>query len=103
MARLDVGRVTLSLYLVPAAAILISLAWLGQAPGPVELAGGAVALAGVILAGRWAGPSRVAAGDQHRGQVQVGVLQRGPAGTSARRCTGTASCGPATRTSGCAG
>ena len=35
----------------PAAAILISLVWLGQVPGPVELGGGAVALAGVALAG----------------------------------------------------
>jgi drug/metabolite transporter (DMT)-like permease len=50
MARMDVGRVTLSLYLVPAAAIVISLVWLGQVPGPVELAGGAIALGGVILA-----------------------------------------------------
>jgi drug/metabolite transporter (DMT)-like permease len=51
MARMDVGRVTTSLYLVPAAAIVISLVWLGQVPGPVELGGGAVALAGVALAG----------------------------------------------------
>lgn len=50
MARMDVGRVTLGLYLVPAAAIVISLVWLGQIPGPVELAGGAIALAGVIVA-----------------------------------------------------
>jgi drug/metabolite transporter (DMT)-like permease len=50
MARLDVGRVTLSLYLVPAAAIGIALVWLGQVPGPVELAGGAIALGGVIWA-----------------------------------------------------
>jgi drug/metabolite transporter (DMT)-like permease len=50
MARMDVGRATLSLYLVPATAILISLVWLGQVPGPVELAGGVVALGGVVLA-----------------------------------------------------
>jgi len=50
MARMDVGRVTLSLYLVPAAAIVIALIWLSQLPGPVELAGGAVALGGVVLA-----------------------------------------------------
>ena len=50
MSRMDVSRVTVSLYLVPAAAILISLAWLSQIPGPVELAGGAVALGGVMLA-----------------------------------------------------
>jgi len=64
MARMDVGRVTVSLYLVPAAAIGISVVWLGELPGPVELIGGAVALAGVIVA------SGVAAGDQDRGRGQ---------------------------------
>jgi drug/metabolite transporter (DMT)-like permease len=58
LARMDVGRVTTSLYLVPAAAIVISLVWLGQVPGPVELAGGAIALAGVVLAGSRPGPRR---------------------------------------------
>jgi drug/metabolite transporter (DMT)-like permease len=68
LSRMDVGRVTLSLYLVPAAAIVISLVWLAQIPGPAELAGGAVALCGVILAssgrgpcppGGWSGRSRL--------------------------------------------
>jgi hypothetical protein len=58
---MDVGRVTLSLYLVPAAAIVISLVWLAQIPGPAELAGGAVALGGVILAS--SRPRRVLLGD----------------------------------------
>src|SRR5580692_3172665 len=62
MARMDVGRATLSLYLVPAAAILISLIWLSQLPGPVELAGGAVALGGVVLASSKGRRSGVAAG-----------------------------------------
>lgn len=52
LAHGDVGRVTLSLYLVPATAIGISAVWLGQLPSLLELAGGGVALAGVIVAGR---------------------------------------------------
>jgi drug/metabolite transporter (DMT)-like permease len=50
MARMDVAQATTSLYLVPAAAIIISLLWLSEIPGITELAGGAIALAGVILA-----------------------------------------------------
>jgi len=89
MARMDVGRVTVSLYLVPAAAIGISLAWLGQVPGPAELIGGAIALAGVVLAS--GGASRVAAGDDERGRGQAGRRpgqqdQQGPArGEQVRR------------------
>ena len=58
MARMDVGRVTTGLYLVTALAIVISLIWLGQVPGPVELGGGAIALAGVMLAGSRPRPRR---------------------------------------------
>ena len=95
MARTDVGRVTVSLYLVPAAAIGISLVWLGQIPGPAELIGGAIALAGVVLAS--GGPtshgraSRVPAGDEERGGGQAGGRpgqqdQQGPArGEQVRR------------------
>lgn len=50
MSRMEVRQATVSLYLAPAAAILISLVWLSQIPGPVELAGGAIALAGVMVA-----------------------------------------------------
>jgi drug/metabolite transporter (DMT)-like permease len=94
MARTDVGRVTVSLYLVPAATIGISLVWLGQIPGPAELIGGAIALAGVLLA---SGPtshgrgSGVAAGDDERGRGQAGRRpgqqdQQGPArGEQVRR------------------
>jgi drug/metabolite transporter (DMT)-like permease len=89
MARMDVGRVTVSLYLVPAAAIGISLVWLGEIPGPAELTGGAIALAGVVLAS--GGGSRVAAGDEDRGGGQAGGRpgqqhQQGPArGEQVRR------------------
>ncbi|HEX3194181.1 MAG TPA: DMT family transporter [Streptosporangiaceae bacterium] len=89
MARTDVGRVTVSLYLVPAAAIGISLVWLGEIPGPAELIGGAIALAGVVLAS--GGGSRVAAGDEDRGGGQAGGRpgqqhQQGPArGEQVRR------------------
>lgn len=95
MARTDVGRVTVSLYLVPAAAIGISLVWLGEIPGPAELIGGAIALAGVVLAS--GGPtshgraSRVPAGDEERGGGQAGRRpgqqdQQGPArGEQVRR------------------
>src|SRR6266568_847519 len=89
MARADVGRVTVSLYLVPAAAIGISLVWLGQVPGPAELIGGAGALAGVLLAS--GAGSGVAAGDDERGRGQAGRRpgqqdQQGPArGEQVRR------------------
>jgi drug/metabolite transporter (DMT)-like permease len=88
VARMDVGRVTTSLHLVPAAAIVIALVWPGQTPGPAELAGGAIALAGVILPGSSGRrprprPPREAAAGRGRGtsvrSVQIDIiLPNGP-------------------------
>jgi drug/metabolite transporter (DMT)-like permease len=58
VARMEVGRATTALYLVPAVALLIAFVWLGQRPGPWELIGGAVALAGVVVANTKAGLGR---------------------------------------------
>ncbi|HEY1675450.1 MAG TPA: DMT family transporter [Streptosporangiaceae bacterium] len=67
LARMDVGRATTALYLVPAAAILIALVWLGQVPSPLELIGGVIALAGVVLA---SGTGRIRVG-----RISVGRLR----------------------------
>jgi len=50
LARMDVGRVTVALYLVPPVAIVVSLVWLSQVPSPLELGGGVITLGGVALA-----------------------------------------------------
>jgi drug/metabolite transporter (DMT)-like permease len=89
LARTDVGQATLSLYLVPAAAIVISLAWLSQVPGPVELAGGVVALAGVIVASRR--PPARPLSPQRPGPASPGWRRGDPAGPAA----GCPSPGPA--------
>ena len=66
---MDVGRATTALYLVPAAAVLIALVWLGQVPGPLELAGGGIALAGVVLVS--SGPRPEPAGeDKPAGRIR---------------------------------
>ena len=49
VGRLPVAVSTSLLYLVPPVAVFIAWAWLGEIPSPIELAGGAVALAGVIV------------------------------------------------------
>jgi drug/metabolite transporter (DMT)-like permease len=56
LARMDVGRATLSLYLVPAVAIAVSLVWLSQAPSLLVLGGGVITVGGVALAARRPSP-----------------------------------------------
>lgn len=50
VARGTVGRATAALYLVPPVAIAVAFVWLGETPGLVEVAGGVVGIAGVIVA-----------------------------------------------------
>lgn len=59
-ARLQVSRAATTLYLVPAVAILVAWIWLDQLPALMAVAGGAVAICGVILtkSGRIERPTR---------------------------------------------
>ena len=117
MARMDVGRVTLSLYLVPAAAILISLAWLGQVRGRPSWSAGRSRWPGSCWHRRRPylhgptshGPtshgstshgraSGVAAGDEDRGRRQARRPARpaGPAGTAPGENRSAAGCSAVT-------
>lgn len=48
LSQWPVARVTSFLYLVPALSIALGWAWLNELPNPISLAGGALALGGVI-------------------------------------------------------
>ncbi|MFI0538822.1 DMT family transporter [Streptomyces sp. WSLK1-3] len=52
VARLPMAASTAALYLVPPVALLVSFVWLGETPHPIELIGGAIAVAGVVLINR---------------------------------------------------
>ncbi|QYN20536.1 DMT family transporter [Amycolatopsis sp. DSM 110486] len=49
VARNTVTAATSALYLVPVVALAVAYVWLGEVPAPVELAGGAIAVGGVVL------------------------------------------------------
>jgi drug/metabolite transporter (DMT)-like permease len=55
LVRVEAARLARTLYLVPAITILLSWALLGEGPGASALAGGALAIAGVVI-GREASP-----------------------------------------------
>ncbi|GGM57711.1 membrane protein [Longimycelium tulufanense] len=50
VAKLDASLASMALYLVPAIAIAVAYVWLGERPGAIELLGGAVIMAGVLMA-----------------------------------------------------
>lgn len=49
VARFTVATSTAALYLVPPVTLAVAFAWLGEIPRPIELLGGLVSIAGVIL------------------------------------------------------
>jgi drug/metabolite transporter (DMT)-like permease len=52
VARGSVASATTALYLVPPVALLVAFAWLGEVPHPIELLGGLLGVAGVIMVNR---------------------------------------------------
>ena len=70
VARYSVTVATAALYLVPVVAIAVSFVWLGEVPRPIELVGGAVSIAGVLLISAR--------------QAASGTIESPPAGTEPR-------------------
>ncbi|MGW6911985.1 EamA family transporter [Streptomyces sp. NPDC054940] len=58
LARTTAGRMGATTYLVPVVVVLMSWLFLGEVPGPVALAGGALCLAGVAVSRRTARTER---------------------------------------------
>nr|WP_280922837.1 DMT family transporter [Streptomyces sp. MZ04] len=52
VSRDTVARATGALYLVPPVALAVAYVWLGETPRPVELIGGLISVAGVVLINR---------------------------------------------------
>ena len=67
VARMPLAVSTGALYLVPPIALLVSFVWLSEVPGPVELAGGALTVVGVVLINRRA----AGAGGRRAGAARV--------------------------------
>jgi drug/metabolite transporter (DMT)-like permease len=52
VSRLTVASATAALYLVPPIALLVAFVWLGETPHAIELVGGLISIAGVVLINR---------------------------------------------------
>lgn len=61
VARHSIAVATGALYLVPAVAVTVAFAWLGETPTWVDAAGGALSIAGVVLLSLSRGSGRTAA------------------------------------------
>jgi drug/metabolite transporter (DMT)-like permease len=61
VARHSIAVATGALYLVPAVALAVAFGWLGEVPGWVDVAGGALSIAGVVLISLSRGSGRRAA------------------------------------------
>lgn len=53
LARLKAARVTSTMNVLPLLSLLEAWLWLGELPAPTALLGGLIALAGVIVLGKW--------------------------------------------------
>jgi drug/metabolite transporter (DMT)-like permease len=56
LARMPASVLSVSLYLSPVLAIAIAFLWIGEVPRLLVVAGGAVAIAGVMIVHRWGRP-----------------------------------------------
>jgi drug/metabolite transporter (DMT)-like permease len=61
LSRLPASRVSVFIYLIPVCALAIAWVWLGEVPGWLTVAGGAVSVAGVVVVNVWGAPGSVAA------------------------------------------
>src|SRR5581483_11301662 len=71
------GRTTAFLYLVPVFAIAIAWLWLGEVPKPLSLAGGGIALLGVVVVGIWGkSMTRTSPELADNPEISIGALHR---------------------------